>query len=310
MSEILFSEIYRPKKLEDAILPKNIKEFAQNIIKEGKIPNLLFYGKSGTGKTTLAKILAEQLGYDYIYINASLEGRSIDTVRTTITNFATGTTLGGGKKLVVLDEFCGCTPIVQDSLKGFFEQYSSSCSFILTANNKHKINAPILSRFSDFEFVIPADEKEQLKIEMMKRVAQICKEQSIRPEKEAIVGLVNKYFPDFRKTLNQLQKLTTGKTLVTSMLENLDMDSSEVIQLLRRKDFMGLRKLVATTSNLSVEDINHELWKHVDEFIKPQSIPSFVVLLSDYNVKANNVADQEVIIMAEFVEIMSQIEFI
>lgn len=310
MSEILYSEIYRPKKLEDAILPNNIKEFSQNIIKEGKIPNLLFYGKQGTGKTTLAKILAEQLGYDFIYINASLEGRSIDTVRTTITNFATGTSLGGSKKLVILDEFCGCTPIVQDALKGFFEQFSASCAFILTANNKHKINAPILSRFSEFEFVIPNNEKEQLKIAMMKRVATICKEQSIKPEKEAIVGLVNKYFPDFRKTLNQLQKLTTGKTLTVSMLENIDMDSTELIQLLRKKDFPALRKLVATTSNLSVEDINLELWKHVDEFIKPQSIPSFVVLLSDYNVKANNVADQEVVLMAEFVEMMSQMEFV
>lgn len=310
MSEVLFAEIYRPKKVEDAILPRNIKEFAENVIKDGKIPNLLFYGKQGSGKTTLARILAEQLGYDYIYINASLEGRSIDTVRTTITNFCTGVSLGGGKKLVILDEADGMTPVTQDALKGFFEQFSASCSFILTANNKHKINAPILSRFSDFEFVIPVEEKEQLKIEMMKRVAFICKEQSIRPEKEAIVALVNKHFPDFRKTLNQLQKLTTNKTLTVAALENIDMDSSELIQLLRRKDFPSLRKLVATTSNLSVEDVNLELWKHVDEFIKPSSIPSFVVLLSDYNVKANNVADQEVVLMAEFVELMSQMEFV
>lgn len=309
MSEVLISEIYRPKTVDETILPKAIKEFANNIVKSGRIPNLLFCGKPGTGKTSLARALASEMGYDVIKINASLEGRSIDTVRTTIADFASGVSLGGSKKLVILDEADGLTPIVQDALKGFFEEYSASCSFILTANNKHKINPPILSRFSEFEFSIPDDEKNQLEIEMMKRVGQICKERGIRTEKEAIVALVRKYFPDFRKTLNQLQKLSSGNTFYASMLENLDLDTSELISLLRKKNFKELRSFVAKSSNISVEDVNRELWNHVDEFIAPNSIPAFVVLLSDYNAKSVAVADQEILLMAEFVEIMAQMEF-
>lgn len=308
--ETLFVEKYRPKKLEDAILPKAIKETFENIIKNDDIPNLLLVGSSGTGKTTVAKILCEALDYEYLYINASNEGRSIDTVRTTITDFATSTSLSGKKKVVLLDEFCGCSNVVQDALKGFFEQYSTTCAFILTANHRHKINAPILSRFSEITFKIPAEERKDLAVGMLKRIMTILDIEQITYDKAAIAELIKRYFPDFRKVLNELQKFSVSKRFDMDSLAALETPTTKIVEFLKEKNFKELRKLVATMANLDINAINRELYDKMYDFIKPASIPTLVIIMADYNYKSAFSQDQEINIMAEFTEIMGNVEFV
>lgn len=312
MSEILLSEKYRPKKLSEAILPSNIKSLAEEIISSKEIPNLLFCGKSGIGKTTLAKVLAKELDYETLYINASDEGRSLDTVRTTIKDFAISTSLTGSKKVVILDEFCGCTSVVQDALKAFFEEYSKTCAFILTANNKSKINAPIISRFTEVDFTISKSEEVNLKIAFAKRVLGICESEGIETTKEAIIGLVKINFPDYRKILNHLQIYKARKKFTVEDLSTLETPIEKILDYLRNKNYKELVGLVTTMPDVNIIDINRQVfeWTLKDDIIKPQSKPMLVLLLQRYNFESHFAQDMVVCVLAEFIEIMGSVEFI
>lgn len=308
-SEKLWVEKYRPKTVEECILPESIKSNLKSIIESGNIPNLLFYGSAGVGKTTIAYALCNQLDYEYLYVNASNEGRSIDTVRTTIAEFCTGMSLSGRKKIVILDEFCGVPSITQDALKGFFEQFSASCSFILTANHKHKINEPIRSRFSEIDFTIRKEEAPALGVQFMKRIVEICTQEKIKADKRAIAELVKKFFPDFRKTINELQKFSASGEFTEDSLKLLESPTEIIIQYLKTKNFKELRRVVATTSHIDTKVIARELYNDMYNFVVPSSIPNFIVIIADYQYKSSFAVDQEINLMAMFVELMGNIEF-
>lgn len=309
MSQILYVEIYRPKKVSELILPKQIKETLQQIVATGDIPNLLFYGQSGVGKTSVAKAMCEELEYDYLCINASNEGRSLDVLRNDITDFAVGTSLSGKKKVIILDEFCGTSNLVQQALKGFFEQFSSTCSFILTANHKHKIDAPILSRFSELEFKIPKEERGALGVELLKRLMNICQQEGIDADKMALFELTKKYFPDIRKILNELQKYSVSKVFNMESLQSMETPTKKFVDLLKNKKFTDLRGLIASTQNIDIIQVNRELYDIMSDVIDEKSQPTLVVIMADYNYKSAFAQDQEILIMAEFVEIMSSVNF-
>ena len=308
-SEKLWVEKYRPKTVEECILPESIKSNLKSIIESGNIPNLLFYGSAGVGKTTIAYALCNQLDYEYLYVNASNEGRSIDTVRTTIAEFCTGMSLSGRKKIVILDEFCGVPSITQDALKGFFEQFSASCSFILTANHKHKINEPIRSRFSEIDFTIRKEEAPALGVQFMKRIVEICAQEKIKADKKAIAELVKKFFPDFRKTINELQKFSASGEFTEDSLKLLESPTEIIIQYLKTKNFKELRRVVASTSHIDTKVIARELYNEMYNFVVPSSITNFIVIISDYQYKSSFAVDQEINLMAMFVELMGNIEF-
>lgn len=309
MAEILLSEKYRPKTLEECILPKSTQELASSIIEKGEIPNLLFIGSAGTGKTTLAKVLAKELDYEYLFINASNEGRSIDTLRTTITDFATETSLTGKNKLVILDEFDGTTDIVQEALRGFFEKYSATCSFILTANNVNKIKAPIISRFTQIDFRLPPEEKGILAVNFAKRIVVICDKEGIKYDKSAIAELIKIDFPDFRQTLNKLQLALVSMKLDSDTLKSFETPTKAIIEGLKAKDFKGLRKIVANIPNANVTDINNDFKIVMDDVVTAQTVPTLIMILSDYDYKSHFVVDMELCIMSMFIEIMSNVEF-
>lgn len=308
-NEKLWTEKYRPKSVEECILPESIKSNFQAIVDSGNIPNLLLSGSAGVGKTTIAYALCNELDYEYLYVNASNEGRNIDTVRTTIAEFCTGMSLSGRKKVVILDEFCGVPNITQDALKGFFEQYSSTCAFILTANHKHKINEPIRSRFSEIDFTIRKDEAPALGVAFMKRLMDICSKENIKADKKAIAELVKKFFPDFRKTLNELQKFSASGEFTEESMKLLESPTDVIIQCLVSKNFKELRRIIATTSHIDTKVIARELYNDMYDFVSPNSIPNFIVIIADYQFKSSFAVDQEINLMAMFVELMGNIEF-
>lgn len=308
--EKLWVAKYKPQTVSDCILPESIKKIMESIVQSGEIPNLLLHGSAGVGKTSVAYALANQLDYEYLYINASNEGRNIDTIRTTVADFCSGMSLSGRRKLVILDEFCGMPNLAQDALKGFFEQYASTSAFVLTANHIHKINDPIKSRFSEIDFTIKPEDKNTIAIAFMKRLVEICAKEGVAADKKAIAELVKKFFPDFRKCINELQKFAISGEFTEASLKLLESPVQEYIALIKVKNFRDLRKVVATTSNIDMVHIARELYDSMYEFIAPQSIPNFVVIVADYQYKSSFAVDQEINLMAMFVEIMGNCEFV
>lgn len=309
-TEKLWVAKYKPRTVDECILPESIKGVMNNIVQSGEIPNLLLYGSAGVGKTSVAYALCNQLDYEYLYVNASNEGRNIDTIRTTVADFCSGMSLSGRRKLVILDEFCGMPNIAQDALKGFFEQYASTTAFILTANHIHKINSPIRSRFSEIDFTIPADDKNQVAISFMKRLVEICTKEGVEVDKKAIAELVKKFFPDFRKCINELQKFAASGVFNEDSLKLLESPVAQYIECVKAKNFKELRKLVGTSSNIDMVHIARELYDSMYDFVSPSSIPNFVVIVADYQYKSSFAVDQEINLMAMFVEIMGNCEFV
>jgi DNA polymerase III delta prime subunit len=309
MSEVLLSEKYRPKTIDEAILTKSILEVGKYMIEKGEIPNVLFYGDSGLGKTTLAYILCDELGYESIYINASDEGRSLDVVRTTIRDFAIGTSLTGSKKVVILDEFCGCTNVVQDALKSFFEQYSSTCSFILTANNINKINKPILSRFSQIHFTIPKDEEVDIKIRYVKRLNDICKLEGIVAEKSALMAIVNTTFPDYRATLNLVQNLKMQGDITIDSVSSIKSDIKVLVAFLKEKNFNEMMQYIGKMPSIDVIGINRELRENCEELVVPASRPALMKILQMYNYQSAFSRDNATLMASEMTDIMIEVEF-
>ena len=196
-SDYVLIEKYRPKVIEECILPDAIKDEFQSYVLADKIPNLVLAGTSGTGKTTCAYALANELGYDILYINGSNEGRSIDTLRGVVTDFASSMSLYSNRKVIIIDEADGIPNLVQEALKSFIEEYATVCSFILTVNNKSKLIPALVSRFVEVNFTIPQDQKTKIAVAMMKRIMEILKLENVTFEKEAIAGIVKRFFPDY-----------------------------------------------------------------------------------------------------------------
>ena len=308
--EFLWVEKYRPTKIEDTILPKSLKETFQKIVTGGELPNMLFTGTAGLGKTTVARALCNELDCDYILINGSEEG-NIDTLRTKIKQFASSVSLQGGYKVVILDEADYLNPqSTQPALRGFIEEFSANCRFILTCNFKNRIIEPLHSRCSVHEFAIPAGEKERLASVLMARLMMILDNEKIAYEQAVLAELIIKYFPDFRRTINELQRYSTTGKIDSGILVNVaDVSINSLMNSLKIKDFRKMRKWVVDNIDVEPSTIFRKLYDNMNEYVEPASIPQLVLILADYQYKNSFVADHELNMVACLTEVMAGVKF-
>ena len=308
--DFLWVEEYRPKTIDDCILPQSLKTLFQSFIKKGEVSNLLFSGTPGVGKTTVAKALCEEMNCDWIMINGSEEG-GIDVLRNKIKNFASTVSLSGGKKVVILDEADYLNPqSTQPALRGFVEEFHKNCRFILTCNFKNRIIEPLHSRFSNIEFRINPKDKGKLATKLFERVTYILKEQNIEYEEDAVAGLIKKHFPDFRKLINELQRYSVSGTIDAGILVNVsDENLKTLVEHLKTKEFGNMRKWVVNNLDNDPVKIFRKIYDSMYTNLQPETIPHAVLIIADYQYKSAFVADQEINLVACLTELMSQVKF-
>ena len=310
MQEHLWVEKYRPQSLTEAILPSQLKKDFKDVLKQGELQNMLLTGTAGTGKTTVAKALCNELNLDYIIINGSEES-GIDTLRNKIKQFASSVSLEGGYKVVILDEADYLNPqSTQPALRGFIEEFSANCRFILTCNFKNRIIEPLHSRCSVVEFAIPKDEKETMAMEFMQRLQHILGIENVQYENEVLAELIMKYFPDFRRTINELQRYGLSGTIDSGILINVnDISVNDLMNHLKIKDFRKMRQWVANNIDIEPAAMFRKIYDNATEYVDPQSIPQLVLILADYQYKDSFVADHELNMVACLTEIMAGVQF-
>ena len=308
MKEFLFVEKYRPKTIADCILPQALKDTFQSIIDGGEIPNMMFSGSAGVGKTTVARALCNELDLDYMIINGSEDG-NIDTLRGKIKQFASTVSLHGGQKVVILDEADYLNPqSTQPALRGFIEEFSSNCRFILTCNFKNRIIDPLHSRCSIYEFNL--GNKAVMAQAFMSRLQFILDSENITYDNAVIAELIMKYIPDWRRVINECQRYGMSGTIDTGVLVTLSESSVQALmEDLKTKNFKKMRKWV--TDNMDVESAKlfRMVYDNMITYVQPSSIPQLVLILADYSYKDSFVADHELNVVACMTEIMSQIKF-
>jgi len=309
-TDFLWVEEYRPKTIDDCILPQSLKTLFQSFIDKGEISNMLFSGTPGVGKTTVAKALCEQMNCDWIMINGSEEG-GIDVLRNKIKNFASTVSLSGGKKVVILDEADYLNPqSTQPALRGFVEEFHKNCRFILTCNFKNRIIEPLHSRFSNIEFRINNKDKPKLASQLMDRAVYILKEQKIEYEDKALVGLITKHFPDFRKLINELQRYSVSGAIDAGVLVNISDENLKTLTAhLKGKEFGDMRKWVVNNLDNDPVKIFRKIYDSLNTTLQPETIPHAILIIADYQYKSAFVADQEINLVACLTEIMSQVKF-
>ena len=295
-TDFLWVEEYRPKTIDDCILPASLKTLFQSFIDKGEISNMLFSGTPGVGKTTVAKALCEQMNCDWIMINGSEEG-GIDVLRNKIKNFASTVSLSGGKKVVILDEADYLNPqSTQPALRGFVEEFHKNCRFILTCNFKNRIIEPLHSRFSNIEFRINNKDKPKLASQLMDRAVYILKEQKIEYEDKALVGLITKHFPDFRKLINELQRYSVSGAIDAGVLVNIsDENLKSLTGHLKAKEFGDMRKWVVNNLDNDPVKIFRKIYDSLNTTLQPETIPHAILIIADYQYKSAFVADLSLI---------------
>ena len=312
MNDILWVEKYRPKLVGQCVLPDNTQKVFSEIVEKGEIPNLLLTGSPGIGKTTIAKALCNQLECDWLMINGSDEGRMIDTLRTTITNFASTVSLSGGKKVLIIDEADYMNPeSVQPAMRGSIEQFAQNCRFIFTCNFKNRIIPALHSRCSVVDFKIKKDDKPLLAQKFLSIVTGILDKESVKYKPDVIAQLIMKHFPDFRRVLNELQKHAVGGTIDENILTQASEENlKELFVALKKKDFNTMRKWVAENIDNDHVRLYRQIYDSLySKFAKP-SIPQAVLTIAEYSYKAAFVADQEVNMVACLTELMMECEFV
>ncbi len=305
--DFLWVEKYRPKNINDCVLPNETKKIFLDFVNNKEIPNLLLCGTAGVGKTTVAKALCNELDADFVLINGS-EERNIDTLRVKIKQFASTVSLGGGPKIVILDEADYLNPqSTQPALRGFIEEFSKNCRFIFTCNYKNRIIPPLHSRCSVVDFTIESSQKPQIASQIFQRTLQILTEENIDYNEKVVVELINKFFPDFRRVLNELQKYSSSGTIDSGVLSNLDDESlNEVIGFIKNKEFSKMRKWVALNIHNDPQAIYRKIYDSLFTKMENNSIPQAIIILSDYTYKSAFVADQEVNMVACMTELMME----
>lgn len=309
-SDYLWVEKYRPQTIADIILPKALKTPLKHIVESGELPNMLFTGTPGTGKTTVAKALCKEMHLDYLIINGSEEG-NIDTLRTKIKQFASSVSLQGGYKVVILDEadYLNAQSF-QPALRGFIEEFYKNCRFILTCNFKNRIIEPLHSRCAVFEFNTSKKELAELASLFMERFINILNTEQITHDKKVVVELIMKYAPDWRRVINETQRYSVSGILDLNILSVLGSDVySDLLLNLKNKDFKKMRNWVVNNIDTDASAIFRGIYDKMYDCVLPQSIPQLVLILADYQYKQAFVADQELNIVACMTEIMSNIEF-
>ena len=309
-TDFLWVEQYRPKTIEDCILPESLKTLFSSFVKKGELSNLLFSGTPGIGKTTVAKALCEEMNCDWIMINGSEEG-GIDVLRNKIKNFASTVSLSGGKKVVILDEADYLNPqSTQPAMRGFVEEFHKNCRFILTCNFKNRIIEPLHSRFSNIEFKVNPKDKPKLASRLFERAVYILKEQNVSYEDKVLVELITKHFPDFRKLINELQRYSVSGSIDAGILVNVsDENLKTLVTHLKNKEFSDMRKWVVNNLDNDPVKIFRKIYDTLYSNLEPSTIPHAVLIIADYQYKSAFVADQEINLVACLTELMSQVKF-
>ena len=308
--EFLFVEKYRPRKIDDTILPYELKTVFKEFIANNNIPNLILSGGPGVGKTTVARAMLEEINADYIIINGSLSG-NIDTLRNEIMQFASSVSFQGGRKYVILDEadYLNANS-TQPALRNFMEEYSKNCGFILTCNFKNRIISPLHSRCSVIDFDIKSAEKPKLAAEFFDRLKKILEMEGIEYEDKVVAAFIQKHFPDWRRILNEIQRYSAVGKIDTGILSNLqEVSIKELMNNMKAKNYTSVRKWVAENINNDTNTIFRKLYDKAGDLFKAQSIPQLCLILADYQYKAAFVADHEVNLAACLAEIMVNCEF-
>jgi len=309
LKHVLWTEKYRPATVDACILPERLKLPFAEYVKHRLIPNLLLSGGAGVGKTTIAKAMCEEIGCDYLVINGSDES-GIDVFRTKIKNYASSLSLQGGRKVIIIDEADYLNPnSTQPALRNAMEEYAGNCSFIFTCNFKGRIIEPLHSRCAVVDFTLKPAEKQKMAADFFTRVQSILKAESVDYDKAVLVEFLKKFFPDFRRIINELQRYSSFGKIDVGLLSHLgDVDIAEIVKHLKAKDFGALRKWVAT-HDIDPATLYRKLYDNMYAVLKPESIPQMVLLLADYQYKSAFVADQEINSMALLVELMMGCEF-
>ena len=305
----LLVEKYRPKTVGECVLPEGLADTFTDIVKLGDIPNMILSGGAGCGKTTVARALCDELGRDVLFINASEDG-GIDTLRTRIRQFASAVSLGGGIKVVILDEADYLNPqSTQPALRGFIEEFAKNCRFILTCNFKHRIIEPLHSRCTCIDFKIPAKEKPKMAKQFLTRTKMILDAEKIQYDERVLAELIIQHFPDFRRVLNEIQRYSVSGSIDTGILVASDVSTETLVKALKTKNFGEIRKWVVDNSDRDTAHVFRKIYETLLDVLQPSAIPQAVLTISEYQHRAAFAADQEINLAACCVALASECTF-
>lgn len=309
-NDFIWFEKYRPKTIAETILTPKLKSTFQAIVDSGEIPHMMFSGSAGTGKTTVARALCNELGLDYIIVNGSDE-RNIDTLRTKIKQFASTVSLNGGYKVVILDEADYLNPnSFQPALRGFMEEFSNNCRFILTCNFKNRIIDPLHSRCAVYEFNTTKKELASLAGQFMKRVQKILEAENITYSEQVVADLIISHAPDWRRILNELQRTAMTGEVSEQSITTTPTKFADLFNHLKTKDFKKMRSWVVNNLDTESTAIFRGIYDELANKVKPTSIPQAILHLARYQYQAAFVADQEINIVACMTELMADLEYL
>ena len=312
MKKFLWVEQYRPQKIDDCILPENIKKSFRGFVDQGEIPNLLLAGTAGIGKTTVAKALCEEIGASYIVVNGSDEGRFLDTVRNRVRQFATTVSLtsGGAHKVVIIDEADNTTSDVQLSLRAAVEEFHNNCRFIFTCNFPNKIIEPLHSRCTVMDFKINTEQVMELQGSFFVRLKEILDEQEVKYQDKVLVKIIQRYYPDWRRLINECQRFAASGAIDSAILaEVADISINSLVTSLKNKEFLIVRKWVVDNINNDPTTVMRKLYDSFFGTMKGSSIPEAVLIIGKYSRDIEKVPDQEINLLACLTEIMMSCEF-
>lgn len=308
--QFLWTEKYRPHTIQDCILPDDLKSTLQEFVTKQLVPNMLFTGTPGVGKTTAAMALCEEIGCDWIMINGSKE-RGIDILRYKITNFASTISFSdNGHKVVIVDEADYLTPEAQAAFRSAMEEFASNCTFIFTCNFKAKLMDALHSRCAVIEFKIKNADKAKMATEFMKRLKNILDTEGVKYETPVLAQIIQKHFPDYRRVLNECQRYGTRGPIDVGILAQLgDANINDLVNFLKAKDFRGMRKWVVLNSDIDTNQIYRKIYDSLYDHVEPSSIPQAILLIADYQYKSAFCADLEINLVACLTEIMGTVHF-
>jgi len=308
MEEALWVEKYRPKTIDETILPVRYKDMFRGMINGGSIPNMILTGRAGIGKTTIAKAMCDELDCAHMVINGSLDGTK-GTLRNEIKDFASTMAMSGKRKFVILDEADGLTPLMQPALRNFMEEYSSNCGFILTCNRPHKIIPELHSRCTKIDFDIASNEKNDIIKQYAKRIFHILTEESVKFDKKTVVALIQKHFPDIRKVINDLQRYSVNGEIDTGVMVSFDTISlKQLLDHMKKRNFESMRDWVAQ-NDIDDQEIYDKLFDVCSSLFKPSSAAQLVVLLSKYQDMGTRAPNPEITLCACLLEISATLEW-